>query len=264
MEIPTIIGLVLSFFVGITLGLMGSGGSILTVPILVYIVGIQPVVATAYSLFIVGNTAFIGSIKNFKENNIDFKTAVFFGIPSLLTVYSTRAFIVPNIPDKITLFQSVLFTKDTFIMVFFAFVMVFSAMKMIQNKVRVQKIDTCEISFIWIVLQGILVGLVAGVVGAGGGFLIVPALMMFAKLPIRKAMGTSLAIVSFQSLIGFLGDVKQINIDWSFLLMFCLFSIVGIFVGLRWAKKIIDAKLKKIFGWFILLMAFFILTKELI
>ncbi|WP_372473184.1 sulfite exporter TauE/SafE family protein [Capnocytophaga sp. ARDL2] len=263
MDLPTTIGLLLSFFVGITLGFMGSGGSILTVPILVYIVGVQPVVATAYSLFIVGSTALTGSVLNSKDKNIDFNTALLFGIPSLLTVFMTRSVIVPAISETIRLSETISFSKNTFIMVLFAIVMLFSALKMIQNKVRVTQDDNQEINHFWIVLQGGIVGLVAGLVGAGGGFLIVPALMMFAKLPIRKAMGTSLIIVAIQSLIGFLGDVKHLTIDWTFLLMFCFCSIIGIFVGIRWSKKIVDAKLKKIFGWFILAMAIFILRKEI-
>lgn len=265
MEWIVIVGYALSLLIGISLGLIGGGGSILTVPILVYVVGIDPVLATAYSLFIVGGTALVGSFDFMRKQLLSYKTAVVFGIPSIIAVYLTRAYIVPAIPEEIFVIGSLVVTKDLAIMVFFAIVMLLASYSMIKGRKSNGDGDESQVQFNYpmILLEGAVVGTVTGLVGAGGGFLIIPALVLMAKLPMKLAVGTSLLIIAAKSLLGFLGDVGQQEIDWVFLAIFTAIAIAGIFLG-SYMSNFIDGKhLKKGFGWFVLIMAVYIMIKEL-
>lgn len=264
MEISHLIGYILAVFVGITLGMLGSGGSILSVPILVYVMGIEPILATAYSLFIIGTTSLVGGIHKAQQKLVDFKKVVLFGIPTVISVFITRKILVPRIPDII--FSTEIFTlhKSVLIMVVFAIVMIFASFRMIKPLKEIIISDGKKPNYYKIVLLGILIGLISGFVGAGGGFLIVPTLLFFAKMPMKMAVGTSLFIVSSQSLIGFLGDIMGDQIiDWELLQIFTLASIVGIFIGNFISKKVEDEKLKISFGWFVLAMGIYIIIKEL-
>jgi uncharacterized membrane protein YfcA len=265
MDLSQIIGYVLAVFVGVILGMVGSGGSILSVPILVYVMGIEPTLATAYSLFIIGTTSFVGGVHKAKQHLVDYKKVLLFGIPTVFSVFITRKIIVPSIPEII--FTSDLFTlhKSVLIMIIFAIVMIFASIKLIKylNENGVSNGD--RLNYITITILGIGIGFISGFVGAGGGFLIVPTLIFYAKTPIKLAVGTSLFIVSSQSLIGFLGDVMSNRImDWELLKLFTIASIIGIFIGNRISKKVDDKKLKIGFGWFVLSMGIYIIIKELI
>lgn len=264
MELSQIIGYILAVFVGIILGMVGSGGSILSVPILVYVMGIEPTLATAYSLFIIGTTSLVGGVHKAKQKLVNFKKVFLFGIPAIISVFITRKIIVPNIPDII--FTSKIFTlhKSVLIMIFFAFVMIFASVRMIKPIQIKMVLNDEKLNYFKITMLGILIGLVSGFVGAGGGFLIVPTLLFFAKTPMKIAVGTSLLIVSLQSLIGFLGDImgNQV-IDWNLLKIFTFASIFGIFIGNSISKKVEDRKLKTGFGWFVLAMGIYIIIKEL-
>lgn len=256
-----ILGYIGALFIGIVLGITGGGGSILTVPILVYLLNLNFVLASAYSLFIVGTTSAFGSVQNFKKGAIDLKTALQFAIPSVVGVYLSRKFIVPNIPDPLFYFGSLQLHKDTFLMLIFAVVMLMAAVSMLKESKVIVKVEPQN--KYWLIVQLFLVGILIGLIGAGGGFLIIPALMKLAKLPIRKAIGTSLLIITINSLIGFLGDVQTTIIDWTFLLSFTTLSVIGIFIGLLIQKYINEKMLKKIFGFFVLAMAVFIIYKEI-
>lgn len=265
MEFTQIIGYFLAIVVGISLGLIGSGGSILSVPILVYIMGVEPILATAYSLFVVGTTALFGGIQKAKQKLVDFKKVVLFGVPTILAVFITRKFIVPNIPD--ILFSTATFSlkKSVLIMIVFAIVMIFASVRMIKPLKNKIVNDDAKINYFSILTQGLFIGLVAGFVGAGGGFLIIPALLFFAKTPMKMAIGTSLFIVSAQSLIGFIGDLRpEQNMNWSLLILFTFCSIIGVFIGSFLSKKIEGEKLKTGFGWFVLAMGIYIIIKETI
>ena len=261
-----VLGFVLAILVGVSLGLIGSGGSILTVPILVYVMGVDPVLATAYSLFIVGATALVGGIQNARDGRVDFKTALIFGIPSIIAVYITRAYLVPVIPESVfTLFDFEV-TKPIFLMVIFAIVMVAASITMIKPQKNKQQGEEIPMSYNYpmILLEGSVVGVLTGLVGAGGGFLIIPALVLLAKMPMKKAVGTSLFIIAAKSLIGFTGDLKGSEvIDWKLLLLFTTASVFGIVIGILLAKKIPGEKLKTSFGWFVLVMGIYIIVKEL-
>lgn len=248
--------------IGLILGLTGGGGSILTVPILVYVMLIDPIIATAYSLFIVGTTSAFGAFQNYRKGLVDIKNGFLFAIPSFIAVYLTRRILVPLIPDTI-LEQPFLLTKSTFLMVFFAVIMVLAAISMLKKKKEV--VETAEnIAISTLLFQTFTIGIIIGLVGAGGGFLIIPSLLLFAKLPMKKAVGTSLFIIAMNSLIGFLGDVQTITIDWKFLSSFTGISIVGIFIGIYLNKYINETQLKKGFAYFVLFMATFILVKEIV
>jgi uncharacterized membrane protein YfcA len=252
-----------ALLIGIILGITGGGGSILTVPTLVYILNYNPIIATAYSLFIVGTTSGIGTIQNFKKGLVVPKKAFQFAVPSLIGVYLTRKFIVPNIPDVVFYFGSLKLSKDTFLMLLFAIVMFLAAYSMLKNSNKNEVIEATTKSIIVNIIQLFFVGILIGLIGAGGGFLIIPALLKFAKLPMKKAIGTSLLIITINSLIGFTGDIQNILIDWTFLLMFTTISVIGIFIGLYIQHFINEKMLKKIFGFFVLMMSVFILFKEL-
>jgi len=256
-----ILGYVGALFIGLVLGLTGGGGSILTVPILVYLMSISPVTATAYSLFIVGTTSTFGAIQNYRKNLVDIKNGFIFAIPSFIAVYLTRKFIVPRIPE-IIIESPILITKNTFLMLFFAVIMIFGALSVLKKKS--QDINNEEKrNLILIGIQTFTIGIIIGLVGAGGGFLIIPSLILFAKLPMRKAVGTSLFIIAMNSLVGFIGDVQNLEIDWLFLLTFSAISVVGIFIGMYLTKYTNESQLKKIFAYFVLVMAAIILLKEM-
>lgn len=261
-----IIGYIASLVIGISLGLIGGGGSILTVPVLVYLFRVQPVVATAYSLFIVGSTSLVGSFPKYKGNEINLKTALIFGLPSIAAVYATRAFIVPAIPDELFTIGSIVFTKSLLMMLLFAVLMVFASVSMIRSKKEVVAEDENAVqkfNYPVILLEGVVVGILTGLVGAGGGFLIIPALVLLSKLPMKQAVGTSLLIIAAKSLIGFTGDLKNASMDWSLLLSVTGLAIIGIFIGNKLSKKVSAEGLKKGFGWFVLVMGIYIIVKEL-
>ena len=262
MNITHIIGYSLAIVVGITLGLIGSGGSILSVPILVYVMGVEPIIATAYSLFIVGTTALFGGIQKAKEKVVDFKKVVLFGIPTIIAVFITRKIIVPSIPEVIYSTKTFTLNKSVLLMIVFAIVMITASIRMIKP-IKEKNSNQYRINYFSILIQGFLIGLVAGFVGAGGGFLIIPALLFLAKTPMKIAVGTSLFIVSSQSLIGFIGDIRPEQImDWRLILIFTTCSIFGIIIGNYLSKKIDGEKLKSVFGWFVLVMGIFIICKE--
>ncbi len=261
-----IFGYISALFIGLSLGLIGGGGSILTVPVLTYLMGVNAKLATAYSLFVVGSSALVGAYKKSKQGLVDYKTGIIFAIPALSSVYFTRAYVVPRIPEVIATFGDFVLTDNIAIMTFFALVMLLAAYSMIKGRKDDDAQDKDIVyNYPMIIIEGIIVGLVTGVIGAGGGFLIIPALVVLAKLPVKKAIGTSLMIISFKSLIGFLGDVQNPNlvIDWELLSIFTSIAVAGIFIGTYLTKFVSASGLKKGFGYFIIIMALFILYKEL-
>ena len=266
MEIIGFLGFFGALIIGVVLGLIGGGGSILTVPVLVYLLAEDPVTATAYSLFVVGTASLVGAVRNMQKGLVDIKTAVVFAIPAFITVYLTRMYAVPAIPDSLFSVGGFEVTKNIGIMLFFALIMLLASYSMIKDKKKelkeVEGKGKVKFNYPLIIIEGVVVGALTGIVGAGGGFLIIPALVLLAKLPMKKAVATSLLIIAVKSLIGFLGDVQNIEIDWSFLGLFTGLSVVGIFIGI-WLNKFIDGKkLKKGFGWFVFLMGVYIVYKE--
>lgn len=259
-----VIGYLASALIGVSLGLIGSGGSIFTVPVLVYLFQIEPTLATAYSLFIVGTTALVGGIQYSFQHTVDLRTAVVFSIPSFIAVFVTRRFLIPYIPGHLFSLGKLIITKDIALMVFFSLIMMIAAIGMIRSKTNIPlQAHQGRYNYPMIILEGFVVGILTGLVGAGGGFLIVPALVLFAHLPMKKAVGTSLLIIAAKSLIGFLGDISSgQHIDFIFMGSVSLIAIGGLFIGSYLSKFIQGNSLKTAFGWFVLAMGVYIMLKE--
>ncbi|WP_161890331.1 sulfite exporter TauE/SafE family protein [Pontibacter russatus] len=278
-----ILGYIAAMLIGLSLGLIGGGGSILTVPVLVYLIGLNPILSTAYSLFIVGLTSLVGSWKFYKKGLVSLKTAVVFGLPSIVAVYATRRYIVPAIPENIFSVGDFVVTKGVLLMLLFASLMVFASISMIKTpaepadavnenmdtELDVEHTDPAEkhpkpkFNYGGILAEGLVVGTLTGLVGAGGGFLIIPALVLFSKLDMKMAVGTSLLIIAVKSLFGFIGDIYNYEINWLFLIIFSVISIAGIFIGTFLSTKVHADKLKTSFGWFVLVMGLYIIIKEI-
>jgi uncharacterized membrane protein YfcA len=259
-----IAGYLSSIIIGVSLGLIGGGGSILTVPVLVYLFSVDAVAATAYSLFIVGLTSAVGSVSYFKKGLVNVRTANIFGIPSIIAVFMTRAYIVPAIPTEVFTIGEMVVTKSILMMLLFAVIMIAASYSMIKKSKTVSS-DTSGpqvFNYPLILIEGAVVGIITGLVGAGGGFLIIPALVVLSKLPMKTAVGTSLVIIAAKSLIGFMGEGSETTINYVFLGSVSFFAIIGIFIGMSMARRIDGEKLKPAFGWFVLAMGAFIIIKE--
>lgn len=259
-----IAGFLASILIGISLGLIGGGGSILTVPVLVYLFQVNAVLATTYSLFVVGATSLVGSTSYFKNNLIDLKTVVTFGLPSIVGVYLSRYFILPQIPNTLFEIGDFLVSKSMFLMLVFAVLMLVASFKMIKkDKHKILRTNQ-KYNYPLVIFQGLMVGVITGFVGAGGGFLIIPALVGLLKMPMKKAIGTSLLIIAINSVFGFLVSYEHFGeINWMFLMIISGLAILGIIIGARLSKNIDGKKLKPAFGWFVLMMGIFVIVKEM-
>lgn len=260
-----ILGYLAAVLIGVSLGLIGGGGSILTVPVLVYIFGIDALLATEYSLFIVGISSVAGSLSYFKNGWVDLKTAFIFGTPSFISLFLTRTYILPLIPDEIFRAGHFLLTKDIFLLLIFAVLMILASYKMIRKNVEVNPvlIHSNKNNSLLAAGEGSIVGILTGLVGAGGGFMIIPALVNLLKTPMKVAIGTSLVIISFNSLIGFFSSVGSVKLQWDLLITISAIAILGIIIGAWLSKKIDGKKLKPAFGWFILIMGIYMIIKEI-
>jgi hypothetical protein len=260
-----IAGYIASLIIGISLGLIGGGGSILTIPVMVYLFGVQPLLATSYSLFVVGVTSLFGTITNFRNGLVNIKTALLFGFSSVITVFFTRKFIIPAIRDLTVTVAGFTITEPMFTMILFSLLMIVAAYTMIvkQSNATEKRTSSTNNIFSRLFLFGIIIGFITGLLGAGGGFLLIPTLVLVIGLPMKEAVGTSLLIIAVNSLIGFTGDLGHFIIEWKLLLTVTLIAIVGILLGGQLAKKIEGEKLKKAFGWFILVIGIYIIAKEI-
>jgi uncharacterized membrane protein YfcA len=261
-----LVGYLLTIIIGVSLGLIGGGGSILMVPLLAYLFNIDAVQSTSYSLFIVGATSLTGAYLNYRKGEIDIKTALLFGISSIATVFITRKFVLPVIPIHIATIGDTEITKQMLTMMLFALLMLSASASMIRSG-RKQVIEAnriVKVHFSQLIIYGIGIGLVTGFLGAGGGFLLIPALVLIFKLPMKNAVGTSLLIIALNSLIGFTGDIGQFDIDWWFLIIMSALTVGGIIIGVRLVKYIPGHKLKTGFGWLVLIMGIYILIKEVL
>lgn len=258
-----ILGYIASIFIGISLGLIGGGGSILTVPVLVYLFGTDALLATTYSLFIVGTTSLAGSATYFKQGLVDIRTAIVFGIPSIISIWIARTYLVPSIPEIVFSWHNFELTKSVLLLLLFAILMLFASYSMIKRKSNEPSETPKTNNTSKVVVQGFFVGIVTGLVGAGGGFLIIPALVNILRLPMKTAVGTSLLIITINSLIGFLFSLSHATIEWPFLITVATIALAGILIGAFLSKKIDGKLLKPAFGWFVLVMGMYILVKEM-
>lgn len=257
-----ILGYLAAILIGLVLGLLGGGGSILSIPILVYLFHIEPVRASAYSLFIVGITSFVGAIPKYRDHLVNLRTGIIFGIPSIASIFCTRKWVVPLIPDVLFTSGDFAFTKRLLLLGLFAVLMLLAAIPMIRGRRNFISKNQRFRTFL-VIVEGILIGFLTGLVGAGGGFLIIPALVFLTGLPFKTAVGTSLFIISINSLFGFAGDLLNYSMDWSFLLSLSTLAVIGILIGNQLSKRISGIKLKIAFGWIILIMGCYILYREI-
>ncbi|MDE0599935.1 sulfite exporter TauE/SafE family protein [Dokdonia genika] len=265
MEVLEVLGYISALIIGISLGLIGGGGSILAVPVLAYLFSVNEKVATAYSLFIVGASALVGGLKQHLKGYVDWRTAVVFGIPAIVGVTVVRHYVVPALPDVLFTIGDFDFTRRMAMFGLFAILMIPAAFSMLKKRKECPEKNDGKVSYNYplILIEGLLVGAITGMIGAGGGFLIIPALVILANIKMKVAVGTSLIIIAFKSLMGFfLGDALTMDVDWVFLSIFTLISLVGIFTGSYLSNFIDGQKLKKGFGYFILVMAVFIFYME--
>ena len=256
-----IIGYLFSIGIGIILGLLGGGGSILSIPVLVYFFHVDAILASAYSLFIVGVTSFIGAVPKYKDHLVSIKAGLLFGIPSILSIFITRKWLVPAIPDIIFQTDSMVLTKRFLVLGLFALLMIVTSITMIaghKEKVRIEYEPRVALA----IVEGILIGFLTGLVGAGGGFLIIPALVVLTGLPFKTAVGTSLFVIAINALTGFLGDVINYDMNWPFLLLLTSLATAGIFIGNLLTHKISGVKLRRSFGWFVLAVGVWIFFRE--
>lgn len=261
-----ILAYIASAFIGISLGLTGGGGSILTVPVMVYLFGMDPLPATSYSLFIVGFTSLAGAFLNYRQGLVQVKTAFLFGLSSIASVWLTRKFLIPVIPQQIFTTDHFVFTSHMLLMMLFAVLMVAAAVSMIKgrNEEKDANAENNGLKLPKMIVYGIAIGFTTGVLGAGGGFLLIPTLVVLMKVPMKEAIGTSLFIIALNSLIGFTADVGHFKMDWTLLISVTGLAIAGVFVGSVIGKYINGNKLKTGFGWFVLIMGIFILINELL
>lgn len=256
-----IAGYFASLFIGISLGLIGGGGSVLTVPILVYFFHIEPVLATAYSLFIVGSTSAVGAVQKWAKREINFRVAITFGLPSLVTVYLIRKLLIPSIPEIIYQHNNFVIHKGPLTLALFAILIIAAAIGILKpQEIKRPVLPQAQ----GLMLLGLVVGIVSGLLGAGGGFIIIPALIFYASLDIKTAVGSSLLIIALNSLMGFAGDIFHHQFDWVQLLSITALGISGTFLGNWLSSRLPALRIKKIFGWFLLLTGLLILGKELL
>jgi uncharacterized membrane protein YfcA len=255
------LGYIAAIGIGIVLGTLGGGGSILSIPLLIYLFHLDVVTASAYSLFIVGMTSLVGAIPKYTEHLINLRTGIMFGFPSIVSIFSTRKWLIPAIPDELYIGDYVV-TKRLLLLGIFAVLMILASYSMIRRK-EMPSGDVETPRTLLIVIEGLLIGFLTGLVGAGGGFLIIPALVLLTGLPFKTAVGTSLFIIAINSLLGFAGDLLNMPIDWKFLLLITALAVSGIFIGNYLSGFISHTNLKRAFGWFVLLSGVCILTREL-
>ncbi len=268
LDILHIFGYIGAFVVGLVLGIIGSGGSILSMPILVYLFKFNAVTASAYSLFIVGVTALTGSFQNFKKKLISYRTTILFSVSAVISVYVTRKYLIALIPEVIVSNNFIIVRKDQLIMILFGILMLAAGYFMIKKTPRTimkfKKTKTIAPNRLLIFFEGSIVGFLTGLIGAGGGFIIIPILVILSDLKMKSAVATSLLIVSTKSLIGFIGDIQNLIIEWNFLIRFSAISVFGIVIGQIISKKIKENHLKRIFGSLVLIIGLLVLLREII
>ncbi len=257
-----IIGYTAAIFIGMSLGLIGSGGSILTVPVMVYLFAIEPSLATSYSLFVVGSASAVGAFYYYKKGLINIRAGLLFGCFSTLAVTFTRSFFIPLIPGTIVKIGGYTITGSFITMVPFAILMLCASVSMVAQKSATSETEVVTRTMYKLPLYGLIIGFIAGSSGIGGGFIIIPALVLLAGMPMTEAVGTSLFIITLNSFTGFLGDAGHFEIDWFFLLRITAIAVAGIFAGSILSRRFTVGRLKLIYGWFIMTIAVCILLKE--
>ncbi|MFN8287880.1 MAG: sulfite exporter TauE/SafE family protein [Chitinophagales bacterium] len=266
MDVNHILGYVGALLTGMVLGLLGGGGALLSVPTLTGFFGLSAAVATGYSLFLVGVTASSGAVQNIRKKMVDFSAVAWYGIPSLITVFCIRRFVLPAIPQQIFTVGNFTLDKNHLILLLLSVAIFIAAYKMIFSKSNEEvENEAHSLNHGKLIVYAVLLGTFLGMVGAGGGFLMTPALMHYANLNLKKAIGTSLVLVAVNSLVGFLGDLSvNPHIDWLLLATFSAFSITGVFIGHALQSRVPTQKLRIMFGWTLVAIGVYMVFHELL
>ena len=253
-----------SLSIGLILGIIGAGGSILTIPVFVYILKMDPLPSSIYSMFVVGICGLTGGLKSIFNKLVDFKLTILFGIPSIIGVLIARKLIFPSIPLQLLTIGDFILTRNILFMLCFSVLMLISGFRMLMVSSGKYKtpVDQTGRNPGWLFLQGLLVGVITGLLGIGGGFLIVPALYFWGRVDMKTAIGTTLIIIAMNSLFSFATSYSTAIIDWNILIKFSLGSILGILIGTFLADKIHGYQLKKIFGCFVLTLSVVIMYNQ--
>jgi len=249
--------------IGLILSLTGAGGSLLSLPILIYLFSLDVVTASSYSLFIVGTTSLIGAWLEHKRQQVDVRSGIVFGICSVIAIFATRRWIIPSIPDEILLSDSLTVTKRVLMLGIFALLAISSSVIILLKHTWTPSHGVGN-RLKFLIPAGIATGIVVGLAGVGGGFLILPSLLLFARLPFKPAVGTTLLIIGFNSMLGFLGDVINYPINWLFLLLITGFAIVGMLLGHLYSTKIPLHYLRLAFAWIVLTIAVAMMVTEFV
>lgn len=257
-------GYLATVLIGISLGFIGAGGSILCVPVMVYLFSIKPMEASSYSLFIVGMSSAVGVFTNSRKRLVQFNIALTMGLFSIAGVFVTRSLIMPAIPSNLGTVGHYAIKKSFASMVLFALLMLCASYSMTRDAVmkNSRQENGKQKNIIKLSLCGIAIGFTAGLSGIGGGFLLIPSLVLFAGLPMKEAVATSLLIITMNCIIGFVTDANHFSFDWNFLLKLTAFAVLGIVTGIFLSRKMQSLDLKKIFGWLVMVIGSSILIKE--
>lgn len=259
-----ILGYIAIMGIGLVLGRVGAGGSMLAIPVLVYLFSMDMETASAYSLFLVGVTSLLGAALKQKEQLVSIKAALLFGMPSVAGAFISRKWVVVFVPDVILKSEGFLLTKDDLLLTLFSLLMLTSSVTILLEKKPASE-DLRKLKLFRLMLAGLTTGLVAGLAGLGGGFLILPALIIFAALPFSKAAGTSLLIIASNSLLGFCGDLLNRSVNWHFLFSLTALAIFGLLVGYWLLRKVrMPFSAQRGIAWFMMLMGVSILALELV
>jgi uncharacterized membrane protein YfcA len=254
-----VLGLILAAGIGLSLGLMGGGGSVLALPVLVYVMGVAPKSAIAMTLIIVGAVSLLGLIPHWRAGNVNLKVALLFGSATMVGTYAGAR--IATLP----------IVSETFQMLLFAVTMLLAAGFMIRRSFKPPKPDDalafypkplCKYCWLWLLTEGVLVGMLTGLVGVGGGFAIVPALVLLANVPMKQAIGTSLLIIVANSVAGFLGYLGHVSMDWHLVVSFIFAASLGTLPGAYLARFVSAQKLQRGFGYFLLAIAALVLVQH--
>ncbi|MBK8954076.1 MAG: sulfite exporter TauE/SafE family protein [Saprospiraceae bacterium] len=261
-----ILAFISAILIGLSLGILGAGGAILTIPVFVYILQVNAIDAITCSLFVVCLTSLTTAIQYYKNKQVHYKAILSFGLPSLASVWFFRSIVLPAIPDPFIDFDGFEMSKSSTLLVVFALLMYVVAYKMLKKNSRTASIEknpkNQQLSFI---LHGLFVGALTGLLGAGGGFLIVPALVLLLDLEFKIAVGSSLCIIFLNTTMGLLAKTEMLfQLDWQTLLSFTMITVLASLIGVKISDKFSSAKLKRAFGFILIFVATFMLYEELL
>jgi uncharacterized protein len=253
---------IIAFLIGISLGLIGAGGAIVAVPAFVYLGAIPAPLASGYALFVVAIASGVGAFQYLRAKLIDWRSVIAFGVTTITTIAIVRALVLPLLPPIVHL-GTFMLDLDTILMSAFGLILLMAGIGMLRSQPKPPTNEPPHLGRL--TALGAAIGIISGFLGVGGGFLMTPALVLWAGLDMKKAVGTSLFLISTNGLAGVASDLTtSVSYEWSFLLTFTGLTTAGILVGTALSKRIDGQRLKKAFGWFVVVLGLAVLIRELV